>query len=79
MPLEGKSMNERNSVSYVVTSAKKVAQPVLPTSPKPNKPDAPGEHPDRHAAITGKINDWNDYRRWVRTTRDNCKKEDDKD
>jgi hypothetical protein len=78
LPLEGKSMSERNSVPYVALSAKKVAPAGVPIGPKPIKSGEPGERHDRHAAITSKINDWNNYRQWVQTTRDTWKKEDDK-
>jgi hypothetical protein len=70
-------MDERNPASYVPMSAKKPVPPVLPTHPNPIRSGEAGEHHDRHAAITGKISDWNDYRRWVQTIRDNLKKEED--
>jgi hypothetical protein len=63
------SVSERKSF-YLVSSAKKTLPPVVPVSPKPIKTLEPRQLLDRHAAITDKINGWNDYRRWVQTTRD---------
>jgi hypothetical protein len=71
-------MSEQNSLSHPAPSAKKVAPAVVPISPKPIKSGEPADHRGRHAAITSKINDWNNYRQWVQTTRDTWKKDDDK-